>query len=81
MAKEEKGPPIREGDPRLKEVQMSDEAFSVAKSKDGKYFLVALEFDLESGQAKVTERLLQGSRGEAFERFKIRVAQSRVMGE
>lgn len=75
--------PMRTGDPRLsnKEPELNDEAFGIARSKDGKYFLVTIKYDIESGVVKITDKLPQDSRGEAFQRFKILVAQSSVMGE
>lgn len=84
MSKEEvKGPPIRTGDPRLnvKEPELKDEAFGIAKDKDGKFYLVLLHYDVETGVCKMTEKRPQETRGEAFQRFKILVAQSSVMGE
>lgn len=79
---EEALPPLRTGDPRLsvKEPEMNDEAFSIAKDKDGRFFLVTLKYDLESGVGKVEHREVQSDRGEAFQRLKIAIAQSGIMG-
>lgn len=83
MSEKETKVPMRTGDPRLsnKEPELNDEAFGIAKSKDGKYYLVTVKYDLESGKAVIQEKLFQDTRGEAFQRFKILVAQSSVMGE
>jgi len=62
------------------EVLMNFEAFGISRDNDGKYYLVTVLFDHESGKAKVVDRLLQGDRGEAFQRFKIAVSQSKIMG-
>lgn len=81
---DEKGPPVRAGDPRKAKapepVVFDQEAFSIAKDKDGRFFLVTLKYDLATGKAEIVEKLEQGSRSEAFERFKIKVVHSSALG-
>lgn len=84
MSKEEKlSPPVRAGDPRLSKQEepavLNEEAFSIAFSPTKGYFLVTLKYNLETGDAQIAEKAKYDSRGEAFERFKIKVAESKMV--
>lgn len=81
MAKEKevKGPPIREGDPRLSAPSLTDTAIGLSQ-KDGKWYVVEVKFDLTSGQAKVVDKTATESRDHAIEQFKIDVINKGVIG-
>ncbi len=59
---------------------LTDNAFGIGRNSKGQYFLVSIKYNVDSKQAEIVEMLEQPNRGEAFERFKIKVATSDIMG-
>lgn len=59
---------------------LNDSAFGIARDSKGQYFLVSLKYNIDTKECEIVEALEQPNRGEAFERFKIKVASSDIMG-
>ena len=81
MSKDEKGPPLRAGDPRLSKkeevVSLNNKAFGMIKSSTreaGKWKVVSLSYDLETNTAKIDSVEEYESKSFALNKFKVKVA-------